>query len=164
MPDLVCSLKTAAPQTIPAGASYTLVRFPFEAGTGESYDPADMHPTLQPDGVTVTSADSRAGLIWPAHTAWARLDAMLQWEAGDYTEVRDRFTRDPLELFGPADSTCTEDHAVTPGGQYIAKSWAMFVHPGTPVALAVRHNAAAGVRLMLAEFKLSYRLDIDPTV
>jgi hypothetical protein len=157
MPDIVCSLKVATPQTIPAGASYTVVRFPFESG--ENFDPLDMHPVLQPDGVTVTYADGRAGLIWPAHDAWARLDAMLQWEDGPYTEVRDRFVRDPLELAGPEDSTCTEDHPATPGGQYLAKSWAMFVHPGVPLAVAVRHNASRGVRLLLAEFKLSYHLD-----
>jgi hypothetical protein len=161
MPDVVCSLKVDTAQTIPAGAAYTVVRFPFESG--ENFDPYDMHPVAQPDGVMVAYTDARASLIWPAHDAWARLDAMLQWEDGDYTEVRDRFVRDPLELAGAADSTCTEDRPVSPGGQYLAKSWAIFVHPGTPLALSVRHNSAHGVRLLLAEFKISYHLDEVPS-
>lgn len=158
MPDFVCSLTAPDPQTIPVSSSYTVVRFPF--GVAESYDPWDMHPPIQPDGTAVSFADPRSGLIWPAHDAWARLDAMLQWEEGPYTEVRDQFVRDPLALtpYGP-DSTCTEDRAITPGGQYLAKSWALFIHPGVPLAVAVRHNASKPVRLLFAELKLSYHLD-----
>lgn len=160
MPDIVCSLKAGTPQAIPPGPGYTVVRFPF--GAAESYDPLNMHPALQPDGVAVGYGDARAGLIWPAHHAWADLHAMIHWEDGDYSEVRDRFVRDPLELYGPADSTCTQDHPATPGGQYLAKSWAMFVHPGVPVALSVRHNAKTSLKVTLAEFKLSYHLDPAP--
>ncbi|MDH2425791.1 hypothetical protein [Sphaerisporangium sp. TRM90804] len=160
MPDVVCSLTVPDPQTIPPGGSaYVVVRFPF--GVAESYDPFDMHPPVQPDGSTVSFADPRSGLIWPAHHAWGRLDAMLHWDDGDYTEVRDRFVRDPLGMFGPPDSTCTQDHPATGGGQYLAKSWALFVHPGVPLGLAVRHNCSRPLRLTFAEFKLSYRLD-DP--
>lgn len=156
MPTYVCSLKMDQPQSIPAGSGYTIVRFPFD----ESYDPHDMHPQVQPDtGQAVDYASPRAGLIWPAHDAWARLDALLYWEAGDYDEVRDRFVRDPLDLSTGYDSTCTEDRQATVGGQFNAKSWPMFVHPGTPLAVLVRHNAPVAVRLMLAELKLSYHLD-----
>lgn len=154
MPDFVCSLKVDQPQPIPPGGSYTLVRFPY--GTAENHDPEDMHPIVQPDGVASAYPDPRSGLVWPAHDAWARLDAMLQWKEGDYTEIRDQFTRDPLNLSTGPDTTCTQDRPPTPGGQYIAKNWAIFVHPGTPIALAVRHNSASPVQLLLAEFKLSY--------
>ncbi len=160
MPDFVCSLTAPDPQLIPVGgAAYTVVRFPF-GSPAESFDPLDMHPAAQPDGVITSYIDPRAGLIWPTHDAWARLDAMLQWDAGDYTELRDQFVRDPLS-FTPAgpDTTCTQDRPPTPGGQYVAKSWPLFVHPGTPLAVAVRHNASRPVKLLFAEFKLSYRRD-----
>ena len=158
MPDVVCSLKVDQPQAIPPGSAYTLLRFPY-GSAGESYDPCDMHPAIQPDGVTSTYPDPRSGLIWPAHDAWASLYALIYWEPGNYTEVRDRFVRDPLGLFEAPDSTCTEDHPATPGGQYVAKSWGMFVHPGVPVGLMVRHDSASPVKVTLAEFKVAYRLD-----
>lgn len=161
MPDFVCSLITEqdVAQVIPPGPNYHLVRFPF---TGESYDAHQMHSTTQPDtGQTVSYSNPRAGLIWPQHTAWAHLHALLYWDDGPYTEVRSRFVRDPLNLSTGLDSTCTEDHAATPGGQYIAKNWAIFVHPGTPIGVMVRHNADVPVRLAFAEFKLSYRRDAE---
>ncbi len=163
MPDIVCSLTAPQPQTIPPGGSYVLVRFPFDGA--ESFDPADMHPVVQPDGTTATYDSPRSALIWPAHTAWGRLDAMLHWEESDYTEVRDQFVRDPLRLttYGP-DSTCTQDRAVTPGGQYLTKTWGLFVHPAIPLAVAVRHNAPRPVKLTFAEFKLSYRIDPAPVI
>lgn len=157
MPDFVCSLKADQPQTIPAGSAYTLVRFPF--GAAESYDPLDMHPVAQPDGVIASYADPRSGLIWPAHDAWAQIYALIYWEAGGYSEVRDRFVRDPLGLFGAPDSTCTEDHPATPGGQYRSKSWGMFVRVGVPIGLMVRHDAPSPVKVTLAELKVAYRLD-----
>ena len=156
---VVCSLKTGGPQRIPPD-EYTILRFPFNA---ESHDPDDLHPALQPDtGQTVTSADDRAGLIWPKHTAWATLNALIYWEAGGYTEVRDRFVRNPLNLPGapPYDSTCTEDHPKTPGGQYLAKTWNLFVHPLTPLGLLLQHDAPGPVAVTLAEFKLSYWVDV----
>ncbi|MGI5288016.1 hypothetical protein ACQEVF_32390 [Nonomuraea polychroma] len=155
MGDYVCSLKADA-QTIPVtGSDYYLVRFPY--GT-ESYDPHAMHNPAQPDGVVSAYPDPRSGLIWPAHDAWADLYALLYWEAEEYTELRDRFVRDPLSLTTGYDSTCTEDRAITPGGQYIAKSWAIWVHPETPIGLMVKHNAPTSVKLTFSEFKLAYRL------
>lgn len=160
MPDFVCSLLAESPQTIPPGDTYTLVRFPFGI---ESYDIHDMHPAIQPDtGQMVNSSSPRAGLIWPAHLVWAQVYALIYWEDGPYTEVRDRFVRDPLGLFGTPDSTCTEDHPATPGGQFRAKSWGMFVKPSVPLGLMVRHNASSPVRLTLAEFKIAYRRDPEP--
>ncbi|PSK86905.1 hypothetical protein CLV63_13322 [Murinocardiopsis flavida] len=148
----VCSLITTGPQLIPAGEAYTVVRFPF--GT-ESYDEHGMHDPAQPDGETATDGHPRAGLIWPSADGWADLYAMLFWPDGGYNEVRDRFVRDPLDLSTGHDSTCTQDHAPTPGGQYLAKTWGMFVKVGTPVSVMVRHNSGSGVNLDFAEFKLA---------
>ncbi|MGW7085008.1 hypothetical protein ACWGH2_16170 [Streptomyces sp. NPDC054871] len=151
---LVCSLKSDAPQSIAPGA-YAVVRFPF--GVAESYDAHCMHQVAQPDGARVASwtRDDRSGLIWPAAAGWGTLHALAYWEAGDYTEVRSRFVRDPLGLSTGYDSTCTEDDVPTGGGQFRAKSWGMFVDPGTPLALMVRHDASEARAVVLAEFKLA---------
>lgn len=150
----VCSLINSRPQSIPPGSDYVVVRFPFEA-EGESYDRYGMHQPDQPDGARADYDDPRSGLIWPSVDGWGSLTAMIHWADGSYTETRDRFVRDPLNLAGGADSTATEDHATTPGGNYHHKSHEMFVHPGTPVALLVRHNARTPQRLVFAEFKLA---------
>ncbi|GIH76128.1 hypothetical protein [Planobispora longispora] len=162
MPDFVCSLITqqGIKQTIPPSDGYTLVRFPFDV---ESSDDHGMHPEVQPDtGETVTYISPRSGLIWPCHTAWGQLYALMYWDAGPYTEVRSRFVRDPLGLTQEPDSTCTEDHPDTVGGQYRAKSWGMWVRVGQPLGLMVRHNADVPVRLAFAEFKVAYHLDPAP--
>jgi len=157
LPD-VCSLKVETSQLIPADGSYHIVRFPFEADPGgEPYDAHGMHQAVQPDSYTVTNwtTDDRSGLIWPSASGWGHLYALMYWDTGDYTELRSRFVRDPLNLSTGYDSTCTEDETPTPGGQYEAKAWGMFVHPDTPVALMVRHNASVPVALTLAEFKMA---------
>lgn len=157
MTQVVCSLITGGSQSIPPNV-YTPLRFPFNA---ESADAFDLHPTVQPDtGETITSTNPRASLIWPKHTAWATLSGLVYWDPDDYTEVRDRFVRDPLNLTTGYDSTCTEDHPPTPGGQYRAKNWPIFVHPNTPVALLVRHDASSAVAVSFAEFKMSYWVDL----
>lgn len=150
----VCSLKVDEPQSIPADGEYHLVRFPF--GSAEPYDLVNMHPASQPDSYEVTdwSTDDRSGLIWPIVPGWGTLHALAYWDEGDYTEVRSRFVRDPLNLSTGYDSTCTEDDVPTPGGQYRAKTWGMFVHSGTPLGFMVRHNGTSPVALTLAEFKL----------
>jgi len=144
----VCSLKFDAdrdggPQSVPGGDDYYLVRFPF--GSAESYDPENMH---------ASGADSR--LITPGARAWGRLYAMVQWETASgaaTNEFRDQFARDPL---GALDTTCTEHHAGTPGMQCFAKTWGIFVEPGTPLGLRVAHGASHALDLVLAEFKLEY--------
>lgn len=150
----VCSLKSETAQTIPADGAYHLVRFPF--GSGEPYDAHGMHQTAQPDGYTVTNwaADDRSGLIWPHVAGWAQLYALVQWESGSYTELRDRFVRDPLNLATGYDSTATEHRPPSPGMQCFTKSWGHFVDPGTPLGLMVAHNASAATDVVLAEFKL----------
>lgn len=155
MPVLVCSLKAETPQLIPADGGYHIVRFPF--GSAESSDEHEMHQMAQPDGYQVTdwAADDRSGLIWPAVAGWGSLTALIYWEAGGYTELRDRFVRDPLNLATGYDSTATEHRPPSPGMQCWHKSHEMFVDPGTPLALLVSHNDAVARKVTLAEFKLA---------
>jgi hypothetical protein len=157
----VCSLKVERPQTVPAGGSYHLIRFPY-VGTEESYDPHNMHHPSQPDGVTSAWPDARSGLIWPAASGWGWLTGMVFWEAGSSGEYRARFARDPLNLTTGADTTATTDEAPTPGGQYRHYCHEMFVHPGTPIGLMVRHAASGGLDVTLAEFKLAISTDLAP--
>ncbi|MEU5580924.1 hypothetical protein ABZ791_30070 [Streptomyces huasconensis] len=151
---LVCSLKVDIPQTITAGG-YHVVRFPY---ADQSYDEWAMHTAVQRDGRAVTSwsTDDRSGLIWPDTTGWATLTALIQWEPGDYRELRDRFVRDPL---GAYDSTATDHRPPSPGMQCFTKQHQMFVSPDVPVSLLVAHDASGPRRLTLAEFKLA----IHPT-
>jgi hypothetical protein len=150
----VCSLKRDINQLIPPGSVYTIVRFPF--GSTESYDAYGMHQTAQPDGYTITNwdTDDRSGLIWPSVSGWGHLYAMIQWEAGDYTELCDQYVRDPLGLNSPADTTATDHRPPSSGIQAFTKSHGIFVHPSTPLALRVAHNDTVARNVTLAEFKL----------
>jgi hypothetical protein len=150
----VCSLKMDAGQLVEPGG-YHVVRFPF--GSGEPSDAWNMHPAVQPDGVEVTDwkTDDRAGLIWPARPGWGELHAMVQWESGGYSELRDQFVRDPLGFTpDPVDTTATDHRPPSPGMQCFTKGHGIFVHPGVPLALRVAHNDSTARRLVLAEFKL----------
>jgi hypothetical protein len=149
----VCSLILTETQTVPADEQYHVVRFRF--GAAESSDEHHMHEAQQPDGVSTTFAHDRAGLIWPSADGWGELKALMYWAPGGYSETRSRFVRDPLNLAGGADSTCTEDSPASPGAQFRAKAWGLFVHVGTPLALMVRHNAPSLVALTHAQFKLA---------
>ena len=151
----ICSLICPESQTIPADGKYHLLRFPF--GGGESYDAWGMHQMQQPDGYTITDwrTDPRSGLIWPAADGWGSLTGVIYWASGNYTEVRDRFVRDPLNLTTGYNSTATEDEEPTPGGQYLHKSHEMFVHPNVPIGLLVKHNASGPVDVTHAQFKLA---------
>lgn len=156
----VCSLILDEPQSIPADGGYHVVRFPVDA-TVESYDAHGMHEALQPDGYTVTNwaTDDRSGLVWPACEGWGVLTANIHWESGGYTELRDRFVRDPLGLSTGYDSTATDHRSPSPGMQCFTKQHQMFVHPGTPIALLVGHNDSSPRRIVHAQFKLA----IHPT-
>lgn len=150
----VCSLMTVAPQSVPPGSGYTLLRFPF--GFNESYDKWNMHQGAQPDGFTVPSWEHpRAGLIWPRVAGWATLTGMIYWDSGSYTDLRDRFSRDPLALTQEPDTTATEDRALTGGTQAFHKTHQMFVRPGLPVGLEVKHNARSAQTVAFAEFKMA---------
>jgi hypothetical protein len=155
----VCSLKFDAerdggPLTVPAGEGYHLVPFPY--GSAESYDADNMHSETRGGAGHPFPSDRASALIWPAHEAWGRLYAMIQWEAAsgdEATELRDQFARDPL---GGIDTTCTEHRPASPGMQCFAKAWAIFVSPAVPLGLRVAHNAAGSLHMVLAEFKLEY--------
>ncbi|MDH6189110.1 hypothetical protein M2168_002142 [Streptomyces sp. CZ24] len=152
---LVCSLKVDVNQVIPDDGGYHVVRFPF--GSGESSDRWEMHQVQQPDGYVVTNwaADDRSGLIWPARSGWGHLYAMIQWESGPYTELRDQYVRDPLGLTSdPMNTTATDHRPPSPGMQCFTKSHGIFVNPSVPLALRVGQNAGRPVNLVLAEFKL----------
>lgn len=151
----VCSLILGEAQTIPVGG-YHVVRFPFG---GESADGHGMHDAAQPDGPPVTNwkTDDRSGLIWPAVDGWGVLTANVHWEPGGYSELRDRFVRDP---FGAEpDSTATDHRPPSPGMQCFTKHHQLFVHPGTPLAFLVSHNDSVARKITHAQFKLA----IHPT-
>lgn len=151
----VCSLILNEPQPIPAGSPYQIVRFPF--GGGESYDAHGMHQMIQPDSYQITDwrEDDRAGLIWPSAHGWGVLTGIVYWEHGGYTELRDRFERDPLNLSTGPDTTATDHRPRSPGVQCFTKTHQMFVHPQTPIAFRVGHNSSSTERIYLAEFKLA---------
>ncbi|MDT0381946.1 hypothetical protein RM572_24595 [Streptomyces sp. DSM 42041] len=150
---LVCSLYVHGNGQMIEPGGYRLVRFPY--GSRESYDRHGMHQTRQPDGDGSTYPDERSGLIWPAADGWGDLVANIHWEAGDYTELRDRFVRDPLGLAGGEDSTGTDHRRPSPGMQCFTKTHAIFVHPDTPLGLKVAHNDDRPRRLLHAQFKLA---------
>lgn len=155
----ICSLKVEKPQAVPAGPNYYLIRFPYDS-LSESSDVHGMHSAAQPDGGTSVYPDARSGLIWPAVEGWGWLTGMVFWEAGDSSEYRARFVRDPLGIFGAPDSTATTDDPPTPGGQYRHYSHEIFVKPKVPLGLMVRHSAASPLDITLAEFKLAIESDI----
>lgn len=156
MPVRVCSLIVSEPQTIPNDGSYRVVRFPY--GGGESYDAHSMHSPEQPDGYVVGdwATDDRSGLIWPSEDGWGALTAVIQWEAGGYSELRDQFVRDPLSLTSdPVNTTGTDHRPPSPGMQCSTKHHEFFVHPGVPLALRVGHNDTVPRKLVFAQFKLA---------
>lgn len=138
-----------------------MVRFPY-GGADESWDPHNMHPAAQPDGAKSSFPDQRSGLIWPSCSGWGTLTAMVFWAAGDATEYRAQFVRDPLSLTTGANSTATTDDVPTPGGQYRHYTHEMFVHANTPVAFVVRHSSPRPMTITLAEFKLAIEDNVDP--
>lgn len=150
----VCSLIRDTPQPIPADG-YHLVRFAF--GTDESLDEHGMHQAAQPDGHQVDDwdKDDRSGLIWPSADGWGGLTAMIQWEDGGYTELRDQFVRDPLGLSTGRDTTATDHRPRSPGLQCFTKSHEILVHPGTTLALYVHHDDSRTRNIVHAQFKLA---------
>lgn len=150
----VVSLKVDIPQSIPADGGYHIVRFPYSS---EPYDPWGMHQQLDPLGYEVQDwqREDQSGLIWPTCDGWGVLTANLHWESGGYSELRDRFVRDPLDLATGYDSTATDHRPPSPGMQCFTKQHQMFVHPGVPIAVLVAHNDSQARRLVLAEFKLA---------
>jgi len=155
MPNPILSLKVHVPQSIEPGV-WTVVRFPYD---GESYDPFGMHERLDPLGYEVRDwqRDDRSGLIWPTVDGWGTVHAMVQWEPGDYRELRDQLIRDPLNLSTGPDTTATDHRPPSPGMQCFTKTWGLFVHPKTPLALRVAHDDDQPRLVTLAELKLEIR-------
>lgn len=148
----VCSL-SASPDQLIQPQTMTLLRFPFEEN---QIDKWSMHQPSQPDGLTATSSSSRAGLIWPSSTGWGSLTAEFTWEAGDYTEIRDQFVRDPLSFTDdPNNATALEHRALSPGLQLFAKQHEIAVYPGTSLGVMVWHNDKVSRKVTYAQFKLS---------
>ncbi|MCK1795011.1 hypothetical protein MTQ01_03055 [Streptomyces sp. XM4193] len=154
----VCSLISERSQVIPNGGGYHLLRFPY--GEYESYDVWNMHPAQQPDGKVSSHPDQRSGLIWPKVGGWATLTANIHWEAGNYSELRDQFVRDPLGINGKSDSTATDHRRPSPGMQCFTKSHQIFVHPHTPLGLRVGHTASSSRRVVHAQFKVAIHDDV----
>ncbi|EST32185.1 hypothetical protein N566_20200 [Streptomycetaceae bacterium MP113-05] len=150
---LVCSLYVHGDGRPIDPGGYRLVRFPY--GGEESYDRHGMHEGRQPDGARSEYPDERSGLIWPAADGWGDLVANIHWEAGGYTELRDRFVRDPLGLGRHPDSTGTDHRPPSPGMQCFTKVHSVFVHRDTPLGLKVAHNDDVPRRLIHAQFKLA---------
>ncbi|ASU81497.1 hypothetical protein CDO52_00695 [Nocardiopsis gilva YIM 90087] len=148
-----CSLAVDDDQPIGPSGGYQLIRLPY--GDVESYDGHDMHPAEQPDGVVSEFPDDRSALIWPAVDGWSIVEGVVHLEPGDYTEFRFRIIRDPLNLSTGHDSTRSEHRAPSPGGQYWAFSHLMYARVGTPLAIAVAHNASHDVAVTYAQFKLA---------
>lgn len=152
MKQYVCSLKVDVPQTIPKN-TWTVVRFPYDE-VNESYDAESMHTLVQGGVEYPYPASPQSGLIYPASDGpFARLDWMVQWENDYASEYKDQLCRDP---FGIADTTATSHRPPSPGMQCFTGSWDIFVHPDVPLALRVAHNHTSSLKLVLAEFKLSY--------
>lgn len=184
----VCSLSNkVGPQEIPADGKYHLLRFPY--GKHESSDPHHMHQTEQPDGAVSQFPDDRSGLIWPARFGWGTLTSVIHWADGLYTLTKDRFVRDPLELYKAVDSTATQSHShplmwgmphipdlpwsgtkdkktgiMSTGPQYVHGTHEMYVHPGVPLGVMVMHNGVSPVEVTHAQFKLSIKPVQEPRI
>lgn len=166
MAAVFCSLINNEHQEIPPGG-YHILRFPF--GGFESWDNWQMHPAEQPDGHVVSSwaDDPRSGLIWPRHpSTWGKalgtLEANIHWASGDYTELRDRFVRDPLALAQAPDSTATDHRPPSPGMQCFTKFHQIMAWPTVPLGLLVGHTSNQPETVVHAQFKLSLVELVDP--
>lgn len=133
---------------IPAGGAYTLLDFPL------TY--SDDHGMRTDDGYTITPAVSGVGF----------LELNIHWEAGDYTKLRDVFTRDPYgTLFDPAghDDRTAYDHRPPNGSGLMSaftKMHMIKVNPSTPLGVYVSQNDSVARRVTHAQFKLCILSDV----
>lgn len=132
---------------------YYIVQFPY--GSGESSDRENMHAV----GAPGTTTGPVSGLILPRHDSTdaepivGHLWATVHWEAGDYTEVRGQFSRDPL---GINDTTGTRHDAATPGIQCFTYGIPIEINSRTPYGVRVAHDASKPRKIVHAKFKLVY--------
>lgn len=165
MPQVYCSLINNEPQEIPSDGEYHLLKFPY---VGESYDPHVMHQTSTPETYLDDGAwreDPHSGLIWPKfpwEDGLGILEANVHWEDGDYTELRDRFVRDPLNLTTGYNSTATDHRAPSPGMQCFTKFHQIVVKKDVPLGLMVAQNGTGPRRVVHAQFKLSITKLLSP--
>lgn len=136
---------------------YTVVR--FSPVDGESSDWDGMHEEYPYDAGDPNgwAADDRSGLIRPSVPGVGILCANLHWAAGPYSELRDRFVRDPLGTM--PDSTATDHRPPSPGMQCFTKFHTIKVDPGTPLCLKVYQNSGQPAELIHAQFKLTIMPD-----
>lgn len=150
-PVYVCSLPSGHGQMIPANTWKTL-EFRYH---NESYDEWGMHQPNQPDGGTSTFPDERSGLIWPNVRGWALVEGMVDLDQGNYSELWFQLCRDPLSLTTGKDETRKERRPVHSGPQYFAFQHWLRLSPGTPIAIQLKHNATAPVKVLYAQFKVA---------
>lgn len=155
----ICSLANNRPRSIPPRKWVTLP-FPYEQPP-ESYDPWDMHRPRQPGGTVSAYPDKHSALIWPQTDGWGHIEGHVELEAGDYTEIRTMFVRDPYGSGdNPNDTTNDEHHAPSPGMQFATSVHMLFVHPGVPVAFMLYVNGPDPVDLVYSQFKLEINDDV----
>lgn len=155
----VCSLANNQPRSIPPN-QWVTVRYPYTTPP-ESYDPWEMHRPSQPSGTTSVYPDKYSALIRPAADGWGTVEGHVEFEAGDYREIRTMFSRDPYGTGEDADDrTNDEHHAVTPGMQFFTTVHRMFLHPNVPIAFMVYVLGPSAVDLVYTQFKL----DVDDDV
>jgi hypothetical protein len=138
-------------QTFPAG-EWKIVRFPYG---GEFSDEHGMHDRRQPDSYVVQDwlADPRSGLLWPTADGIACVELNIHWAAGDWTNVRDGFVRDPL---GVADTTATGHwpNLKLSGVQCVRAMHWLKVDRRTPIAVRAMSSGTDG-KMAMAQFKMT---------
>lgn len=151
----ICSLANNRVRSIPPNKWVTLP-FPYEQPP-ESYDPWNMHRPNQPDDIESVYPDRYSALIWPQVLGWGTVEGHVELEAGDYTEVRTMFSRDP---YGSDDRTNDEHHAPSPGMQFHTSVHRLWLKPALPMALMLYINGPDPVNLVYSQFKA----DVDDDV
>lgn len=154
----ICSLANNRPRTIPAN-TWVYLPFPYEQPP-ESYDPWNMHREDQPGGRSSAYPDKYSALIHPQVLGYGTVEGHVELEAGDYTEVRTMFSRDPFGTGeGADDRTNDEHHAVTPGMQFLTTVHRLWIYPSKPMALML-YVAGASATLAYSQFKLDVNDDV----
>lgn len=154
----ICSLANNNARSIPPRKWVTLP-FPYTTPP-TSYDPWEMHRPTQPGRVS-SYPDRYSGLIYPAADGWGTVESHVELEAGEYTEVRMRFSRDPFGSGEDAnDLTNTVHHAPSPGMQFLTSLHKMFFHPAVPVVSWLYVNGPDPVDLVYSQFKLDVNDDV----
>lgn len=125
-------------QVIPSNR-YTLLTFPSV--------------NIDEAGMAVTADEA---IILPSRDGVGLLEFNVVWAAGNYTELRDVFSRDPRKVTSDPDNRTGYDHrAPSPGVQCFTKQHSLIVHPDIPLGVFVYHNSPTPVAVTMAQFKLT---------